>query len=280
MKKTLLSLALLSLTSLLFAQRPKDFAKMPFLIKEAKEKGDIKRSDSMAQEYINGYLFNLKEDELFTKENLGFIGAFLGNEKSKGFRLFMKDPAKVNRVLGEYQAEKNIMLYINKNYLPQGDFKQIKKPDWDSLEKVVVAKFGGLGQEIIYGQKMIYYWATEDWRNYGIWYEKYFKKAFKHPIYHVNNFSWDLFEHVGDKRILCFGLDVIKYALENGDQNNIEAYDTYANLLHKIGKTTEAIKWEEKAVQMKKGQPDEKTYTDALEKMKKGLPTWTTPVNN
>ncbi len=46
--------------------------------------------------------------------------------------------------------------------------------------------------------------------------------------------------------------------------------DTYASLLYKIGKTTNAINWEEKASKLSPN----KDYVIALEQMKKGEPTY------
>lgn len=49
--------------------------------------------------------------------------------------------------------------------------------------------------------------------------------------------------------------------------------DTYANLLHKLGRTKEAIEWQEKA--LAKVDADSKAeYQATLDKMKKGEPTW------
>lgn len=50
--------------------------------------------------------------------------------------------------------------------------------------------------------------------------------------------------------------------------------DTYANILHKLGRTAEAIQWEEKAVQLTGEGEDKKGYIATIEKMKKGEKTW------
>jgi hypothetical protein len=58
--------------------------------------------------------------------------------------------------------------------------------------------------------------------------------------------------------------------------------DTYAMLLYKVGRTAEAIKWEEFAIaKMKETVKDEETvknfstgYGNRLEKMRKNEPTW------
>ncbi|HWW37858.1 hypothetical protein [Pedobacter sp.] len=275
MKRLLLSLAFLSLTSLGFAQKKIDYTTVPSLVKEAKEKGDFKLADSLAQDYIANYLFKLKEDQLMSKDNLLFISENLNTTDSKGFRLFFKQHNKINSFLGPDQAEYAIRKAIAKEFIHKENGQNYSVADWDKTEHTVTTKFGALGEEVVYGSKMEYYFTAKDWNNYGKYYMLYFEKALKRPEYYVNNLTWSLFENVNDPKVLKFACDVVmKYAMEEWYQNDSEAHDTYANLLYKTGKRTEAIKWEEKAVKMKKGQPDEKLYTDALEKMKKGLPTW------
>ena len=50
--------------------------------------------------------------------------------------------------------------------------------------------------------------------------------------------------------------------------------DTYANILHKLGNTKEAILWEKKALALVKSEEEKKTYQEALTKMEKGEKTW------
>ncbi len=47
--------------------------------------------------------------------------------------------------------------------------------------------------------------------------------------------------------------------------------DTYANILYKLGRTTEAIMWEEIALKLDTTNADIKVN---LEKMKRNKPTW------
>jgi tetratricopeptide (TPR) repeat protein len=65
--------------------------------------------------------------------------------------------------------------------------------------------------------------------------------------------------------------------MEQWYQNDFAAYDTYANLLYKIGRKNEAIDWEEKAVKLSN---NDKTILDTLEKMKNNQKTWPEAVNN
>jgi len=273
MKRTLLSLAFFSLTSLGFAQKGIDFVKVPSLVREAMKKNDLKLADSLAQSYINNYLLKFKKEELYTKDNLSFIGDFLGDKNTKAFKLFMKDPEKINAVLGDYQAQNKVMDFINKKYLPKGDFEKMDRPDWDALEKMVSAKFGALGQEIVWGQRMIYHWVLKDnWSSFAKYYVLYFQRGLKHPRYHINNITWyGIFEHIDDPKVLEFSIKVMQYALENYNKNDAVCYDTYANLLYKAGYKEKAIKWEEKAVMLSNY---DKEMAKCLEKMKNNEKTW------
>jgi len=245
-----------------------------------KETGEIDDAQKIADDYINNYLLKSKSIDSLNKEDMDFMSHFFGTSNSISFDFFMKQPEKVNQFLGKYFAEAKIMDFIDKKYLPQQNGWTESKPNWNLLEKNITAKFGHLGQEIVWAKRTLYYRDAQDWTNYGKYYRLYFTKALKHSIIHTNNMSWFVFQNVDDFEILKFAIEVMKYSLENNDQNNIEAYDTYANLLYKVGRTKEAIAWEEKVIKLKKGAPDEKLYTDALEKMRKGEKTWGLNANN
>jgi hypothetical protein len=225
----------------------------------------------------NSYIDVLKDP--FSKENLTFISKITKNSKDKGFELFFKNQEKIDKLLGATYALKKITKIMDDEEIAP-IYKAKADPNWDSIHLNLKTKYGDIGEEFAYGSHMIYcgYVAEpKDWGNYGKYYVLYFERALKHPLYYINNLTWLVFEHVNDPKILKFATDVMEYAIRTWDQSP-EAYDTYANLLHKANQSSEAIKWEEKALQMKKGAPDEKVYTEALQKMKSGQPTW--PTNN
>ncbi|RYZ23979.1 MAG: DUF255 domain-containing protein [Chitinophagaceae bacterium] len=83
-----------------------------------------------------------------------------------------------------------------------------------------------------------------------------------------NNIAWAYFEHVNDKPLLNEALGWSKASLVTNDPNHM---DTYANLLHKLGRTAEAIQVETKAMGMAK---DKQSFQANIDKMKKGQKTW------
>lgn len=230
-------------------------------------------AQKVADRYINGYLLKLSEQELYTKDNLMFIASYFGNPNSKAFKFFMKQPGKINEVLGDYEAQNKIMDFIRDSYLPKEETWGIVKPDWDIVEKEITKKFGAIGQEAVLGRRMVYHWKMQDnWNDYAKYYRLYFQRALEHTSYHVNNFSWSIFEHIDDPKVLSFACDVVmKFAMEKWFANDFAAYDTYANLLYKMGKREEAIEWEERTVKLSN---HSKIYVETLEKMKKNLQTW------
>jgi hypothetical protein len=54
--------------------------------------------------------------------------------------------------------------------------------------------------------------------------------------------------------------------------------DTYANLLYKQGRRSEAISWEKKAIELLQNEVHfvdyRKDFESTIEKMKRGVPTW------
>jgi len=215
---------------------------------------------------------------LFTKDNLTSMRQKLNDIGGEAFKLFLKYPEKVNAVLGKDKAQYALRTAISRAYFQGID--PIKKPnfDWTALQKTMKSKFGEIGLETLYSTQMMYYLAAKDWGNYGKYYALYFEKALKRPEYDVNNITWPLFENVSDPDVLKFACDVVmKYAIEEWYQNDPISWDTYANLLYKIGRKEKAIEWEEKAVTQSK---QDKVFVETLEKMKHNQVTWLEAVNN
>jgi hypothetical protein len=93
----------------------------------------------------------------------------------------------------------------------------------------------------------------------------------------VNNFLWDVFIYSSNKQQLLTGAKWMEGIIRRNPSEANEI-DTYANLLYKAGKTTEAIEWEQKALQLANTVKDQAMYQNNLrknlDKMLKGEPTW------
>jgi len=246
--------------------------KLKELVISAKQFGDTINAQIIANNYINNVLFKSDDKLLFSKDNLQFIASYIDDPNSKAFDLFVNQQEKINTILGSYKAQNAIMNFINRKYLPKENTWLQKKPNWETLEDTLTRKFGALAKEKIFERRMIYYLTVQDWDNYGIWYRRYLSNFLRNTTYDPNYLSWILFEHVIDEDILTYACDTIMpYTIEKWYPNDFEVYDTYANLLYKLGRKEKAVFWEEMAVKLSRGG---KVFVGNLDKMKKGVKTW------
>jgi hypothetical protein len=217
----------------------------------------------------NSYLKELKQP--FSRDNLDFFKFTTRTSKDKAFELFLNESEKVNTVLGPRRAEGKIINIIDLEEI--SPYTNNEPIDWDAIQKRVTDKYHDIGEQVVLGKRIIYYWDKQDWINLGKYYKAYYEKYLPLSDLNINNVTWTVFEHVSDTTILKFATEVAKINFEKYD-NTADALDTYANLLYKTGNVKEAIEWEEKALKM---DPNSEWKNSALEKMKKGEPTW--PVN-
>ena len=238
--------------------------------------GRIAISTEIAQQYIN----SLNDRELFKKDNLQFVNQFTRSSNSKGFQLFRKEPKKINAILGSNTAEVKIREIIVKEEVNPFVKNKTNVSNWEIIERKIKNKYGSLGLEAYYGERMLYFFNKKEWACYGKYYALYYTTAFSRSSFHINNMSWQVFEYINDPKVLEVAIKTMRYDNENFDRNNCYSYDTYANLLYKVGKIDEAILWESKAVQIeeenasKGNRKPDPVFKETLQKMNMGTPTW------
>lgn len=149
--------------------------------------------------------------------------------------------------------------------------------DWDRLEKQFEKKYGIVGRELVWKAKPNYYKRAKDWKNMhaslAVFIGKYGTNGMRPSS--VNDYAWVIFESVADKIVLD---DAAKWSLKIVQENEKDEFlhgylDTYANILHRLGRTKEAVEWEEKAIRAANDAYKE-LYRITIDKMKKGEPTW------
>jgi len=155
-------------------------------------------------------------------------------------------------------------------------------PNWDKIFTLIKKQNAGNGEEFLVGSSIVYYLNdgmlpghSKDYKNFlhaaTLYYKKYYSYLSADPL---NNWAWTLFERSTDKNELDMALIWSESCLKKSPTPIAYYYDTYANLLYKIGRSQEAISWEEKAIALA---PGDKGLSDTYGKMKKGVPTWVVP---
>jgi thiol-disulfide isomerase/thioredoxin len=228
---------------------------------------DPKVSAKVSAEYL------ATQSDLFTKDNLEFIGKFTATTKDKGFELMLNNTAKVNAVLGAGAVEKKLSgIVMQEKMYPLILRRNAPTPNWDSLNTAIATKYPSFGPELVSKSKVIFYQSKGDWNNFSSEVMAYMNKYGEAVSEaELNSYAWTVFENCKDMTCVTQALDWSKRSFK--DNNNPMYMDTYANILYKMGRTKEAIEWEEKAVGLA-GASEKKDYEETLSKMKKGEKTW------
>ena len=227
---------------------------------------DKENSAKLGKEYL------ATQKDLFTKETLDLIAEMTRSSKDDGFALMMNNGQKFDAIEGAGAANKNIVAIVQQEevFPNMSSAPNTPAPDWTTLTEKVSQKYPKHAKEAVYSSKVIYYQYKQDWPNFQNAVVAYMKEfgASASPA-QLNTYAWTVFQNCKDMSCVTQALEWSKKSFK--DNENPIFIDTYANILYKMGKKDEAIKWEEKALVLA---GNDKTYQATLDKMKKGEKTW------
>lgn len=207
--------------------------------------------------------------EPYSEEDLTYVVQVTNKTSDPGFAILKDNSANINKLLGQRQAENKMMNIIYNEAIAPAVTGPRATPDWAALA-ARVAPFGPVGEEILLRAKAIHYLNHGDWMNFVPAADEYIGKygEYVRPE-DLNEFAWKTFEKVNDKDALNKAIQWSALSYKRKEEPHY--LDTYANLLYKSGRTSEAITAQEKAVALSNG---DKTLKETLAKMKRGEPTW------
>ncbi|WP_316847615.1 thioredoxin family protein [Pedobacter psychrodurus] len=251
-----------------YAAGEKDPAFLKLYAAAAASAADYGTSDKLMAEYL------ATQKDLYTKENLEFLKQFTISSKSKGFEVMLKAPDKVDAVLGKGMADKILSPIIMKEeaYNLVGSKPEINV---DELEAKTKLKYPSV--DLAKGFALFragWYQYANKWPAFQVAVLSYMRKYGNEvDVNTLNSFAWSVFQHCDDPACVAEALNWIKPVVEGAKSEDPNFIVIYANLLHKSGKTKEAIQWEEKAMNLVP-ETEKSTYQKTIAKMKKGEKTW------
>ncbi|TAL58582.1 MAG: DUF255 domain-containing protein [Bacteroidetes bacterium] len=144
-------------------------------------------------------------------------------------------------------------------------YNHIKDKNYDAYNKLrseVAKKTSPAQQESLANMDMILYKSKKEWSNYARAASAYIENYKKEDFNTLNNIAWDFYENIEDKTLLVKAEGWAKRAVElKSDYYNL---DTYASLLFKLGKKTDAKATAEKAIESGKKAGEDITVTQEL----------------
>jgi thioredoxin-related protein len=277
------------------------------LINMAKELKDSSNYRALRNDYF-AYLHALPKEKSYTKENIEFIASIIGSRRHVVFDMFYPDGSAVDEVMGKNgYARKVVDDVIMKEKVARvfnAGIDAKLEPDWDMLYKTIAKDYNDdYAARNTLEAKILWYGNVQpdELKLAGSLNDKMEKYGSdttnRGEDFKLNNAAFSIWKAVGPTanpsneeikelaRVTNWMQGVVRRgATATGFR--LEQWhlyiDTYANLLHKIGRTSEATKWEEFAiVKLKEFVQDKdevngysKMYEYRLDKMKKGEPTW------
>jgi len=284
----------------------RDYSKIPYLIYQTDSYSDSEQhalAVKMQYDYLENFLLKLpiNDSSLFTKENIKLMTSFAPKNLNKNvFDFIIKNSQVIDRVmdtcaegysyryLSHIIAQESVDSFLKIITINQVD--RIDKRDLDSIFESLSKRYNStLAELAVLDSKIRWYDAQSDWSSYIVTnimkIEKYGLDTCNTHLFLINELAGVIFYHSTIESELDCALSWMKIVIGRDPKPRYIA--TYANILYKQGKVKDAIKWQEKAVLMDKeekvtqnmekygliAKPD-KTYSEVLKKMIKGIPTW------
>jgi thioredoxin-related protein len=200
----------------------------------------------------------------------------------KGWAETMVDRTIQLEIVGPFFAEqnKNSKISMSGMYL-RGKGLQFdsSEADWTELKKRIEKKYSSddYAKRNIRIAKVEWYTRHRNYAASAKWALIHLNKDFllEHDNpYIINNFAWDAFDYSNDKKVIKGYIKWMNRIVTTRVKDNASVLDTYANLLYKIGQKTQAIAFEEKAMNLSGG--TQSKFAKRVEMMKREEPTWTT----
>jgi len=260
----------------------------------ASANGDQGMGDTLLRQYTNEYLLKLDDSALFSNKSLSIIGGTILSSKDKGFKLFYDNVARIDAIMKDSNFTSSILDRIieyeeifNRLYTPVPPYTPLTdNPDWDGIFRKIKHKYNATyADRVTLWAKIKWFAYKKDWpayskcvirrvETYGP-YVNLFPYTYSHGNMYVNSSAWEVFTYSMDTNDLKKALEWSRRTLIDTASSEVHlqaaCFDTYANLLYKLGRKEEALGYEQKALTLS---PKKTTYQETLDKIKKGEPTW------
>jgi thioredoxin-related protein len=256
-------------------------------------------NDSNSRQLVLSYINLLKGKDIYNEDNIKIMRRFTISSNQRGFKIFYEHPNKINKVMDEIALSNGAINLYKSDYAQSAVrsviyteefYQKILKPAFDSSSKNIIPDWKKLkgniqkkypkidADRIVIDAKIVWYNWKKDWVEFSKNQIKkmdmiYTNRSLVGKTFDINNQCWDLFQKAKDTAILKKAIYWMEQTFKQNpnDLSYADGVDTYANLLYKIGRKDESLKWEKKALTLN---PNSKGIKDCWEKMNKNLPTW------
>ncbi len=203
--------------------------------------------DNVVKDYFNIQ----KEDELYSRTNWNMIKNYCSDFKSREFKYLLKNETKYKKAYTGDSVNAvitNVFMNSVDGFLSR---KEIKEEDYKSFKtEVSNTKFSSL-DEVLFKLDLSYFQKSNNWKQFAVLVvdkgDTYF-----HTVSEYNNIAWTIYEKSDDKAALLKAESWMQKAVNDKDGQSWFIYDTYACVLYKLKKKSEAKLAANKAIELAK----------------------------
>jgi thiol-disulfide isomerase/thioredoxin len=229
--------------------------------------GKLKDSYSNYDEVSAAYFAGLSDKQLTEKENWLVIKDYQNNADSREIKYIVKNKSKFSKAFTESEVDGKLRNVFTLKFEKVLRAKVFSQTAYDSVKEIVEKSGYDKTEDVFAVADFSLYQRQKDMDKFVPAAEKVIKFMGTDAGI-LNAAAWTVFENTIDKDKLSAALLWAKKGIDVEKSAGI--VDTYANILFKLGKKEEAIKYETEAVELakKEGEGAEQLQ-QTLEQMKK-----------
>lgn len=238
-------------------------------------------SSEEMKKFVNSYLRKQSSQILLEPSMIDLAITFLNTSKDPGFSFLLRNTVKIDSIKNDGREYK---IWFSKKYIDDIIFKEDvqpiideskeskREPDWNMLFVTLQKKYKkDYADRLTIEAKMSWFGSQKDYENYCRYLIRYMERYGKEMEFDFgyNNNAWTIFQYSRDPAKLEIALTWSNHAILLNPSANW--MDTYANILYKLGRKAQAIRWEQVSAKL---DPNDEGIQANLNKMKNDEPTW------
>lgn len=217
---------------------------------------------------VTVYFSGQKDEDLLSKENWTMLRDYTHDMNSREFNYLINHQSEFEKNYGVETVKEKIMDVCSASLYAIIKSKTFNQEKYDETKsKVTSMKFSG-AEQVIFEADLRLAKSRKDWTNYAKLACANADKYYLNDAGTLNSLAWTFYENVDDKEQLLKAEHWSKKSLEI--EKSYAVMDTYASVLYKEGKKTEALQTANQAIdQAKKENLSKEDYQPTLDLIKK-----------
>jgi len=226
-------------------------------------------SERFAKQYIS------RVANLSNAEDLKFINETTNNVHDTGFTIMLTHLNAFESAIGKEAVDAHLtQLITTDEFLNNPGMASWDGRKWDEYEGNLKSRYSVFADRVLLNVQVNIFEAANNWEGFSRAVEKGAAQDYLSAA-ELNAYAWAVFKQCNLKKILRVATRWSKKSFAHQKEADPGYIDTYSNLLYKLGRTKDAIRWEREAAKLavKQG-AGENWGEDVIGKMEKGEKTW------